>query len=39
MLREALTEAAAGAVGTVALNVATHADMAISGRPAKLGQE
>ena len=34
MLREALTGAAAGAVGTVALNAATYADMAINGRPA-----
>lgn len=34
MLREALTGAAAGAVGTVALNAVTYADMAINGRPA-----
>ncbi len=34
MLREALTGAAAGAVGTVALNTVTYADMAINGRPA-----
>ncbi len=34
MLREALTGAAAGAVGTVALNAVTYADMAVNGRPA-----
>ncbi len=34
MLREALTGAAAGAVGTVALNAVTYADMAINGRSA-----
>ncbi|MCA1716038.1 MAG: hypothetical protein LC781_03975 [Actinobacteria bacterium] len=34
MLREALTGAAAGAVGTVALNAVTYADMALNGRPA-----
>jgi hypothetical protein len=33
MLREALTGTAAGAAGTVALNVTTYADMAIRGRP------
>jgi hypothetical protein len=33
MMREALMGAAAGAVGTVALNVSTYADMAIRGRP------
>ena len=33
MLRETLTGTAAGAVGTVALNVTTYADMAIRGRP------
>jgi len=32
MLREALTGAAAGAVGTVAINAVTYADMAINGR-------
>lgn len=34
MIREALIGAAAGAVGTVALNVTTYTDMAIRGRPA-----
>lgn len=34
MLRQALLGAAAGAVGTVALNVATYADMVIRGRAA-----
>ena len=34
MLREALIGTAAGAVGTVALNGVTYADMAIRGRPA-----
>ncbi len=34
MLRKALIGAAAGAVGTVALNVATYTDMALRGRPA-----
>jgi hypothetical protein len=34
MLREALIGAAAGAVGTVALNVTTYTDMALRGRPA-----
>ncbi len=34
MLREVLMGTAAGAVGTVALNVATYADMALRGRPA-----
>ncbi|HEV7126738.1 MAG TPA: hypothetical protein VGN32_04765 [Ktedonobacterales bacterium] len=34
MLRNVLTGAAAGAVGTVASNVAIYADMAIRGRPA-----
>jgi hypothetical protein len=33
VLREALMGTAAGAVGTVALNVTTYADMAIRGRP------
>ena len=33
MLREALTGAAAGAVGTVALNAVTYTDMVINGRP------
>src|SRR5919197_905845 len=33
MLRNRLLGTAAGAVGTVALNVATYADMAIRGRP------
>jgi hypothetical protein len=33
MFREALMGAAAGAVGTVALNVTTYADMAIRARP------
>jgi hypothetical protein len=33
MLRHLLMGTAAGAVGTVALNVATYADMAIRGRP------
>lgn len=33
MLRDALIGVAAGAVGTVALNIATYADMAIRGRP------
>jgi hypothetical protein len=33
MIREILKGTVAGAVGTVALNVATHADMAIRGRP------
>lgn len=33
MLRNVLLGTAAGAVGTVALNVATYADMAIRGRP------
>ena len=33
MLRETLTGTAAGAVGTVALNVTTYADMAIRGCP------
>jgi hypothetical protein len=33
MLRKVLAGAFAGAVGTVALNVATYADMAIRGRP------
>lgn len=33
MLRNILIGAAAGAVGTVALNIATYADMAIRGRP------
>ena len=34
MLRNVWTGAAAGAVGTAALNVATYADMALRGRPA-----
>ncbi len=34
MLRQILMGTAAGAVGTVALNVTTYADMAIRGRPA-----
>ncbi len=34
MLREALIGAAAGAVGTVALNATTYADMALRGRAA-----
>ena len=34
MLREVLTGTAAGAVGTVALNVTTYADMALRARPA-----
>jgi hypothetical protein len=34
MLREALTGMAAGAVGTVALNATTYADMALRGRAA-----
>lgn len=34
MIREALIGAAAGAVGTVALNVTTYADMALRGRAA-----
>lgn len=34
MLRQAWIGVAAGAVGTVALNVTTYADMAIRGRPA-----
>lgn len=34
MLRQALLGAAAGAIGTAALNIATYADMAIRGRPA-----
>jgi hypothetical protein len=33
MIREILKGMVAGAVGTVALNVATYADMAIRGRP------
>jgi hypothetical protein len=33
MLREVLMGTAAGAVGTVALNAATNADMALRGRP------
>ncbi len=33
MLREALTGAAAGAVGTVALNAVTYTDIVINGRP------
>lgn len=33
MIREVLMGAAAGAVGTVALNATTYADMAIRGRP------
>src|SRR5258708_21547704 len=33
MIREILKGTVAGAVGTVALNVATYADMAIRGRP------
>ncbi|HZC77357.1 MAG TPA: hypothetical protein VE258_06380 [Ktedonobacterales bacterium] len=33
MLREALRGAAAGAVGTVALDITTYADMMIRGRP------
>ncbi len=33
MLREVLMGTAAGAVGTVALNVTTYADMALRGRP------
>ena len=33
MLREVLTGTAAGAVGTVALNVTTYADMVLRGRP------
>jgi hypothetical protein len=33
MIRTVLMGTAAGAVGTVALNVATYADMAIRGRP------
>ncbi len=33
MLREVLTGTAAGAVGTVALNATTYADMALRGRP------
>jgi hypothetical protein len=33
MLRHLLMGTAAGTVGTVALNVATYADMAIRGRP------
>ena len=33
MLHHLLMGTAAGAVGTVALNVATYADMAIRGRP------
>ena len=33
MLRDTLMGTAAGAVGTVALNAATYADMAIRGRP------
>ncbi len=34
MLREALIGAAAGAIGTVALNATTYADMALRGRAA-----
>jgi|SRR5690348_14537313 len=34
MLRETLMGTAAGAAGTVALNVTTYADMALRGRPA-----
>jgi hypothetical protein len=34
MLEEALWGAAAGAVGTVALDVSTYVDMAVRGRPA-----
>ncbi len=34
MLRNLVTGIAAGAVGTVALNAATYADMALRGRPA-----
>lgn len=34
MLRRILMGTAAGAVGTVALNVTTYADMAVRGRPA-----
>ncbi len=34
MLREALIGTVAGAVGTVALNGTTYADMAVRGRPA-----
>lgn len=33
MLREALIGAAAGAVGTMALNAVTYGDMAVRGRP------
>jgi hypothetical protein len=33
MLREVLMGTAAGAVGTVALNMTTYADMAVRGRP------
>jgi hypothetical protein len=33
MLRDTLAGVAAGAAGTVALNVATYADMAVRGRP------
>ena len=33
MLRGALFGVVAGAMGTVALNIATYADMAIRGRP------
>ena len=34
MIREALTGTAAGAIGTVALNVTTYTDMALRGRAA-----
>lgn len=34
MIREALIGAAAGAMGTVALNITTYTDMALRGRPA-----
>lgn len=34
MLRDALIGAVAGAVGTMALDIATYSDMAIRGRPA-----
>ncbi len=33
MLRHVMMGAAAGAVGTVALNIATYVDMAVRGRP------
>ncbi len=39
MLREALTGMAAGAVGTVALNATTYADMALRGRAASSARQ